>query len=57
MKTKLLFLLAISLTVISGCGTSNASSGAYVLSQAGPNGTTCYIIMQGDEVRGGNCEK
>jgi hypothetical protein len=51
MKTLLIVLLSLS-----GCASATGDSGATVQVLNAPDGSRCYAIMQGAEVRGGNCK-
>lgn len=48
-------VLISGLIAWTGCGSARA--GGYTAeSFSGPNGTTCYVIMNGSTVVGGNCK-
>lgn len=49
-------ILFFSLVWLSSCGRAQSGEPATVIAQPGPNGTTCYLIYQGSEVKGGNCQ-
>lgn len=48
--------LFILLCLLSGCGSAKSSEAVVITSQPGPNGTVCYVIYQGQEAKGGNCQ-
>jgi hypothetical protein len=50
-----LFAFILAQMVTSGCGTAKANDPVYIQRILGPDGTTCYVIMQGDRAVGGSC--
>lgn len=59
-KQSLLIIIAILIgaALNPGCGKARASGSATAIVIPNPTaGVTCYAIMQGEDVRGGNCLK
>jgi hypothetical protein len=49
-----LVALVLVPSMLSGCAAK--ANNVTIQSMIGPNRTTCYLIVQGEEVKGGNCQ-